>query len=169
MKDAIDNNSNIVYNKNHHTNKGGFNMKINKVQMFQCSECGKAYEHESYAEGCLRQHKMKNDTISHSTPRMSSTIGRNQIVYYAENLTALEEYLRHMTKGICLNEWDYESFKYPCYVIITEYEESVPYSDSPYPDEYVSVRMLDEYIEELNSKRVEIEDKMRDVEAKIVI
>lgn len=132
--------------------------------MFQCSECGKVYELESYAEGCLEQHKIKNDSVGHSLPRMSSTIGRNQIVYYAENVDTLESHLRFLTKGICLNEWGYEDFKYPCYVIITEYEESVAYSDSPYPDDYVSVRMLDEYIGELNDKRMEVENRLKNVE-----
>lgn len=49
-----------------------------------------------------------------------------------------------------IDDYRYESFEYPCLVVLTEYEATVPYEELTEP--YLSVELLDDYISNLQEQ-----------------
>ena len=55
----------------------------------------------------------------------------------------------------------YEDCTYPCYMLITQYEDFVPYESET--ETFISVVSLDEHIGELNGAKDKIEEQLGEI------
>lgn len=129
---------------------------VNSV-MYKCLECGREYRDEKYAIECEINDKKEKRVVKNSLDR-SKTISslENTSLYYANSLKDFEEYLIYMVHGY-VDDWEYEDYEYPCTVLIHEYEEVEPYEEAVW--HYIKVIKLDDFINELESERVQLEKK----------
>lgn len=129
---------------------------VNSIK-YKCLECGREYRAEKYAIECEiadeERKRVVRDNLGRS--KVFSSL-RNASLYYANSLKDFEAYLEHMVYGY-VEDWEYEEYDYPCTVLIHEYEEVEPYEEAV--DNYIKVVKLDDFINELESERVQLEKK----------
>ena len=126
--------------------------------MYKCGECGREDKSEDSAVLCEIEDREHSEIVRNSIDRVKVlSCFRDISIYYANSLGELDDYLRHLTSGH-VDDWQYEGYKYPCSVLIREYEEAEPFEDGL--SSYVSVINLDEFIEELESERNELESRL---------
>lgn len=71
-------------------------------------------------------------------------------VYYASSLESLNSYINCMLVGV-VDDKSYEGYDYPCYLLVREYEEvEVWEGDVANVMDFVNIRNLDEYLNEIN-------------------
>ena len=131
---------------------------INRVE-YKCGMCGAIYRSEEYCLECEEEDR-RNQSIRKYNENRSCKINDMSHMYHAESYGKLNEYLEAMVNG-CVNDYDYEDCTYPCYMLITQYEDFVPYESET--ETFISVVSLDEYIGELNGAKDKIEEQLGEI------
>ena len=128
---------------------------INKVE-YKCGMCGEIYRSEEYCLECEEEDR-RNQIIKKYNESRSYKINDISHMYHAESCSKLEEYLSVMVRGY-VDDYDYEDCTYPCYMLITQYEDFVPYESET--ETFINVVSLDEHIGELNGAKDKIEEQL---------
>ena len=128
---------------------------INKVE-YKCCMCGAVYKSKEWCLECEEDDRRFQSVRDYNKGR-SCKINDMSHMYHAESLDKLEDYLSAMLSGY-IDDYDYEDCVYPCYMLITQYEDFVPYESGT--ETFISVVSLDEYIGELNGAKDKIEEQL---------
>ena len=128
---------------------------INKLE-HKCGMCGRLYNNEIDCIKCEFAHEERQNIIEYNDNR-SCRVNDMSHMYHAESLNKLNEYLSVMVRGY-VDDYDYEDCTYPCYMLITQYEDFVSYESET--ETYINVVSLDEHIGELNGAKDKIEEQL---------
>lgn len=104
----------------------------------------------------------KYEDIVESNRDKVGLLSQDELLYYANDLESLDDYLDCCVCGIIDND-EYENYDYPLTVLIREYEKCPPCISIDEDEEtyYANVRALDDYLSEVDSVRMELENRMR--------
>ena len=106
-------------------------------------ECKKEHEIE------YKKEKEKELLYKERTKYLSE----NEYIFYGKSIEDVENCVFHNSMGY-LDNCNYEDFEYPCFVLLSKHSEPEPYED--YYSDFVSIRLLDEYIKKIAEIKKEL-------------
>ena len=80
-------------------------------------------------------------------------LSENEYIFYGKSAVDVEGCVFHNSMGY-FDNYEYENFEYPCFVLLSKYSESEPYES--YDTDYVNIRLLDDYINKIEQAKKEI-------------
>ena len=127
-------------------------MVVQTETRYICENCGANLRTKEICEN--HEIACKKDTAEKMVyKKRVRQLSVDEYIFYGKSTVDVENCVLHNLMGD-FDDYDYENFKYPCFVLLSKYRESEPYES--YDTSYVNIRLLDDYVNKIKEVKEEI-------------